>query len=192
MFEVLYCGRVTVSHKSAPPSLIDDAIERFKAHEQEVQKKSLEMSKRHFSCEDKLDCIPTESKDSQTAQSSSLDALDSSGYQSSGSGSVSSVLTGDSDKDWELLPQERERTGSGASVNSRSSVNSDGPRSTKPTLKRQDTFVKLVTSRETSHNRTMVFQIGKSALTLISTDRKSFALTKKFTEISYCSQVSHD
>ncbi|XP_071847402.1 TBC1 domain family member 4-like isoform X2 [Apostichopus japonicus] len=188
MFEVLYCGRVTVSHKSAPPSLIDDAIEKFKAHEQEVQKKSLESAKKHYSCEDQLDRLSSDSKECQTTQFHSLDGLDTSGSPSSNSGSVNSVLTSDSDKDWELLPQERERAGSGASVNSRTSVNSDGPRSTRPTLRRQDTFLKLVTSRETSHNRTMVFQIGKSALTLISTDKKSFALTKKFTEISFCSQ----
>lgn len=190
MFEVLYCGRVTVSHKSAPPSLIDNAIEKFKAHEQEVQKKSLESAKKHYSCEDQLDRLSSDSKECQTTQFHSLDGLDTSGSPSSNSGSVNSVLTSDSDKEWELLPQERERAGSGASVNSRTSVNSDGPRSTRPTLRRQDTFLKLVTSRETSHNRTMVFQIGKSALTLISTDKKSFALTKKFTEISFCSQVS--
>lgn len=191
MFEVLYCGRVTVSHKSAPPTLIDDAIEKFKAHEQELQKKSLEASrKRHFSCEDQLDRIDSDSKECQTPHSQSLDQLDSSGSQSSTSGSVSSIPTSDSEKDGDLLPVERERSGSGASVNSRSSVNSDGPRSVRPTVKRQDTFLRLVTSKVTSHNRTMVFQIGRSALTLISTDKKSFALTKKFTEISFCSQVS--
>ncbi|KAJ8028222.1 TBC1 domain family member 1 [Holothuria leucospilota] len=189
MFEVLYCGRVTVSHKSAPPTLIDDAIEKFKAHEQELQKKSLEASrKRHFSCEDQLDRIDSDSKECQTPHSQSLDQLDSSGSQSSTSGSVSSIPTSDSEKDGDLLPVERERSGSGASVNSRSSVNSDGPRSVRPTVKRQDTFLRLVTSKVTSHNRTMVFQIGRSALTLISTDKKSFALTKKFTEISFCSQ----
>lgn len=34
-FEVLYCGRVTVTHKKAPSSLIDDCIEKFSLHEQQ-------------------------------------------------------------------------------------------------------------------------------------------------------------
>lgn len=29
-FEVLFCGRVTVAHKKAPPALIDECIEKFK------------------------------------------------------------------------------------------------------------------------------------------------------------------
>lgn len=28
-FEVLFCGRVTVAHKNAPPALIDECIEKF-------------------------------------------------------------------------------------------------------------------------------------------------------------------
>lgn len=34
-FEVLYCGKVTVTHKKAPASLIDDCIEKFSLHEQQ-------------------------------------------------------------------------------------------------------------------------------------------------------------
>ncbi|KAF3825755.1 hypothetical protein GH733_006582, partial [Mirounga leonina] len=34
-FEVLYCGKVTVAHKKAPSSLIDDCIEKFSLHEQQ-------------------------------------------------------------------------------------------------------------------------------------------------------------
>lgn len=34
-FEVLYCGKVTVTHKKAASSLIDDCIEKFNLHEQQ-------------------------------------------------------------------------------------------------------------------------------------------------------------
>lgn len=34
-FEVLYCGRVIVTHKKAPSSLIDDCKEKFSLHEQQ-------------------------------------------------------------------------------------------------------------------------------------------------------------
>lgn len=34
-FEVLYCGKVTVNHKKAPCTLIDDCIDLFRQHESE-------------------------------------------------------------------------------------------------------------------------------------------------------------
>lgn len=34
-FEVLYCGKVTVAHKKAPSTLIDDCIEKFNQHERQ-------------------------------------------------------------------------------------------------------------------------------------------------------------
>lgn len=34
-FEVLYCGKVTVNHKKAPSTLIDDCIDLFRQHESE-------------------------------------------------------------------------------------------------------------------------------------------------------------
>lgn len=34
-FEVLYCGKVTVAHKKAPSTLIDECIEKFSLHERQ-------------------------------------------------------------------------------------------------------------------------------------------------------------
>lgn len=34
-FEVLYCGKVTVNHKKAPSTLIDDCVDLFRQHESE-------------------------------------------------------------------------------------------------------------------------------------------------------------
>ncbi|KAG9349555.1 hypothetical protein JZ751_028002 [Albula glossodonta] len=34
-FEVLYCGKVTVAHKKAPSTVIDDCIDKFRKHEEE-------------------------------------------------------------------------------------------------------------------------------------------------------------
>ncbi|XP_078682785.1 TBC1 domain family member 1-like isoform X5 [Branchiostoma floridae x Branchiostoma belcheri] len=48
-FEVIYCGKVVVSHTKAPPTLIDDTIEKFKIHDAEKlkqQKKRLGSSSR--------------------------------------------------------------------------------------------------------------------------------------------------
>lgn len=40
-FEVLYCGKVTVSHKKAPSTLIDDCIDKFRQHE--IERKRLRL-----------------------------------------------------------------------------------------------------------------------------------------------------
>nr|CAH1267700.1 TBC1D1 [Branchiostoma lanceolatum] len=48
-FEVIYCGKVVVSHTKAPPTLIDDTIDKFKIHDAEKfkqQKKSVENDKK--------------------------------------------------------------------------------------------------------------------------------------------------
>uniref|UniRef100_A0A8D3CER2 TBC1 domain family member 4 n=1 Tax=Scophthalmus maximus TaxID=52904 RepID=A0A8D3CER2_SCOMX len=40
-FEVLYCGKVTVGHKKAPSTLVDDCIDKFRQHE--VERKRLRL-----------------------------------------------------------------------------------------------------------------------------------------------------
>ncbi len=40
-FEVLYCGKVTVNHKKAPSTLIDDCIDKFRQHE--IERKRLRL-----------------------------------------------------------------------------------------------------------------------------------------------------
>uniref|UniRef100_A0AAQ6A6Y7 TBC1 domain family member 4 n=1 Tax=Amphiprion ocellaris TaxID=80972 RepID=A0AAQ6A6Y7_AMPOC len=40
-FEVLYCGKVTVGHKKAPSTLIDDCIDKFRQHE--IERKRLRL-----------------------------------------------------------------------------------------------------------------------------------------------------
>ncbi|XP_035681037.1 TBC1 domain family member 1-like isoform X4 [Branchiostoma floridae] len=50
-FEVIYCGKVVVSHTKAPPTLIDDTIDKFKIHDAEKlkqQKKPADNGKRRL------------------------------------------------------------------------------------------------------------------------------------------------
>ncbi|XP_078602048.1 TBC1 domain family member 4-like isoform X23 [Branchiostoma floridae x Branchiostoma japonicum] len=50
-FEVIYCGKVVVSHTKAPPTLIDDTIDKFKIHDAEKlkqQKKPADNEKRRL------------------------------------------------------------------------------------------------------------------------------------------------
>ncbi len=193
MFEVLYCGRVAVSHKRAPPSLIDDTIERFKQHELDLQKKRLSyMRKRHYSAGDqdaptidhndkpKPPVLSSQSEDKSTnylQASHSIDGLsDSSSVSSDSSSAISQNVFLGKDGFYNVVKEEmRIRAGSTGSRDVRKM--------------RCDSDSSARSPEETGHNRTMLFQIGKTMLTLISPDQKSFMLTKKFREISFCSQV---
>ena len=200
MYEVLYCGRVAVSHKRAPPSLIDDTIERFKQHELDLQKKRLSyMRKRHYSAGDqdapnldgdkpKVPIKTTQSEDKTSSSVMSSLSVDDKSINSI-SDSCSSISSADSsaaipsnvftgkDAFYNVVKEEmRLRAGSTGSPMVHK------PRSDSDSVTHQD-------ASETGHNRTMLFQIGKAMLTLISPDQKSFMLTKKFKDISFCSQV---
>ncbi|XP_071786587.1 TBC1 domain family member 1-like [Asterias amurensis] len=204
MFEVLYCGRVTVSHKRAPPTLIDDTIEKFNVHEIETKKKKLAVTrKRHFSSGDQNGIISPSSDDASMATASvDTDRLSMEDTASSVSSEsiTSSPLNPDADgdsigsrssqKDMAnvlLSPVTRDRVSSAGagSLKHLDGGYGDTLSSASSTTSTTSAETKVLTS---GHNRTMLFQIGKTMLTLISPDKKSFMLTKKFNDISFCSQ----
>lgn len=65
-FEVLYCGKVTVAHKKAPSTLIDDCIEKFSLHERQRLKLLNEQRSNESSldlplCEENVPASPLDS-----------------------------------------------------------------------------------------------------------------------------------
>ncbi|XP_022084449.1 TBC1 domain family member 1-like [Acanthaster planci] len=198
MFEVMYCGRVTVTHKRAPPTLIDDTIEKFNVHEMETRKKRLGTRKRHFSFGDQNGTSPVGEPPEGSTESDRLSSEDTTSSVSSDSlvSSPPNVLDTDGDtasnssrasqQDTQLSPVARDRVSSaGAAVLKHHNVGHTDSTSSTASISSTAANGESVTS---GHNRTMLFQIGKSMLTLISPDKKSFMLTKKFNEISFCSQ----
>eukprot|EP00057_Strongylocentrotus_purpuratus_P021768 XP_011676242.1 PREDICTED: TBC1 domain family member 4-like isoform X2 [Strongylocentrotus purpuratus] len=204
MFEVLYCGKISVSHKRAPPTFIDESIEKFKEHEMMIQRR-----KRHFSSDDRK----RSSSDTSQRKSSSLDIVEEDIPKSHSDIHLPSVIQNiqnNNSNDSRLSPEmqrklslplvdtpvsrldpELPRKNSLPLSGSESQDDVDSAATTGRTfgtLLRTDSYAKLMAAKESTHNRTMVFQIGRSALTVISLDKKSFALTKKFSEISFCSQ----
>uniref|UniRef100_A0A8B9G983 TBC1 domain family member 4 n=1 Tax=Amazona collaria TaxID=241587 RepID=A0A8B9G983_9PSIT len=121
-FEVLYCGKVTVAHKKAPSSLIDDCIEKFSLHERQRLKLLNEQRNNESSldlplCEGNAPASPLGSPFEEHASA------------------PSHVQPSDSEK-----------------------------------------------------NRTMLFQVGRFEVNVISPDTKSVVLEKNFKDISSCSQ----
>uniref|UniRef100_A0A673I0B8 TBC1 domain family member 4 n=1 Tax=Sinocyclocheilus rhinocerous TaxID=307959 RepID=A0A673I0B8_9TELE len=125
-FEVLYCGKVTVNHKKAPSTLIDDCIDKFRQHE--IERKHLRLLNGQRSSTE----APVEFIVGDDPLSSSLCEVD-----------------------------EPERHAS-------------APNNVQPS--------------DADKNRTMLFQVGRFEVNLISPDTKSVVLEKNFKDISSCSQ----
>lgn len=129
-FEVLYVGKIRINNRKIPESFIDDALDKFRIHEQEKN---------------------SSNNSPQSSNASSIDILRR--------GSVDSTVSHD---------------GSEA-----------GNSATTPAENEQNT---TPTKHSDEHNRTMVLQVGRNDLRLISPDRKLVLLHKQHRDIASCVQ----
>ncbi|XP_010708601.1 TBC1 domain family member 1 isoform X6 [Meleagris gallopavo] len=174
-FEVLFCGRVTVAHKNAPPALIDECIEKFN----------------HASC--------TKKSDSDSSSQQHETANNSGGFSFSDKfRSVFQPLMGEEE---EKRPIRKSFSQPGlrslafkkdfqeGSHRSNSFVRSFEEDAISLNLKSQLIYGhSVVQPTDIAENRTMLFTIGQSEVYLISPDTKKVAIEKSFKEISFCSQ----
>ncbi|XP_015717981.1 TBC1 domain family member 1 isoform X6 [Coturnix japonica] len=174
-FEVLFCGRVTVAHKNAPPALIDECIEKFN----------------HASC--------TKKSDSNSSSQQHETANNSGGFSFSNKfRSVFQPLMGEEE---EKRPIRKSFSQPGlrslafkkdfqeGSHRSNSFVRSFEEDAISLNLKSQLIYGhSVVQPTDIAENRTMLFTIGQSEVYLISPDTKKVAIEKSFKEISFCSQ----
>ncbi|XP_043369906.1 TBC1 domain family member 1 isoform X3 [Dermochelys coriacea] len=174
-FEVLFCGRVTVAHKNAPPALIDECIEKFN----------------HVSCTKKLE-FNSLSQQCKTANNSGGLSF---------SDKLRSVFQPLVSEEEEKRPIRKSYSQPGlhsfsfkrdfqdGSCKSNSFASSFDETETSLNLKRQLSYGhNVVQPTDIAGNRTMLFTIGQSEVYLISPDTKKVALEKSFKEISFCSQ----
>uniref|UniRef100_A0A6I8NIL1 TBC1 domain family member 1 n=1 Tax=Ornithorhynchus anatinus TaxID=9258 RepID=A0A6I8NIL1_ORNAN len=174
-FEVLFCGRVTVAHKKAPPALIDECIEKFN----------------HISCSRKAESDST-SRSLQASNSSeglSLSEKFRSAFQS-GNG-----------EEGDRRPIRKSCSQPGLRSLAFKKEFQDGSHRTSSLFRSfEGNDIEshllgghnIVQPTDIEENRTMLFTIGQSAVFLISPDTKKVALEKSFKEISFCSQgISH-
>ncbi|XP_074003425.1 TBC1 domain family member 1 [Numenius arquata] len=174
-FEVLFCGRVTVAHKNAPPALIDECIEKFN----------------RASCTKKSDCNSS-SQQHETANNFG-------GF--SFSSKFRSVFQPLVSEEEEKRPMRKSFSQPGlrsfafkkdlqeGSHRSNSFVRSFEEDAISLNLKSQLLYGhSVVQPTDIAENRTMLFTIGQSEVYLISPDTKKVAIEKSFKEISFCSQ----
>uniref|UniRef100_A0A673I1R5 TBC1 domain family member 4-like n=1 Tax=Sinocyclocheilus rhinocerous TaxID=307959 RepID=A0A673I1R5_9TELE len=197
-FEVLYCGKVTVNHKKAPSTLIDDCIDKFRQHE--IERKHLRLLNGQRSSTE----APVEFIVGDDPLSSSLCEVDEpepnlneEELSEVGNGNLdmtSSSSTGNLLGSFECILED---SGFGEQQEIRTRCNSlagglqKRPRETGKgsTRRRHASAPNNVQPSDADKNRTMLFQVGRFEVNLISPDTKSVVLEKNFKDISSCSQV---
>ncbi|NXO89452.1 TBCD1 protein, partial [Certhia brachydactyla] len=174
-FEVLFCGRVTVAHKNAPPALIDECIEKFN----------------RASC--------TKNSDFNSSSQQHETANNFGGF--SFSSKLRSVFQPLVNEEEEKRPIRKSFSQPGlrsfafkkdfqeGNLTSSSFVRSFEEDAISLNLKSQLIYGhSVVQPTDIAENRTMLFTIGQSEVYLISPDTKKVAIEKSFKEISFCSQ----
>uniref|UniRef100_A0A673KQM2 TBC1 domain family member 4 n=1 Tax=Sinocyclocheilus rhinocerous TaxID=307959 RepID=A0A673KQM2_9TELE len=168
-FEVLYCGKVTVNHKKAPSTLVDDCIDKFRQHE--IERKRLRLLNGQRSSTE----APVEFIMGDDPLSSSLCKVD--------------------ELETNLIEEELSEKGNGK-LDLTSSSNTGSLLGVFPECILEDSDFgerhasepNNVQPSDADKNRTMLFQVGRFEVNLISPDTKSVVLEKNFKEISSCSQ----
>uniref|UniRef100_A0A8C9R3X6 TBC1 domain family member 4 n=1 Tax=Scleropages formosus TaxID=113540 RepID=A0A8C9R3X6_SCLFO len=191
-FEVLYCGKVMVAHKKAPSTLIDDCMDKFRHHEVERKRLHLLNGKRSSvdSCVEFIvgdgelggrlgpgDVAAREEDEGNEEKATGEKGLSSSPSLSSLRGALPDCILEDSGP--EEQPEFRAR------------CNSLKPRETGymvPERRRHASAPSHVQPSDAEKNRTMLFQVGRFEVNLISPESKTVVLERNFKDISSCLQ----
>uniref|UniRef100_A0A8B9HTC6 TBC1 domain family, member 4 n=1 Tax=Astyanax mexicanus TaxID=7994 RepID=A0A8B9HTC6_ASTMX len=191
-FEVLYCGKVMVAHKKAPSTLIDDCIDKFRQHEVERKRQRL-LNGQRGSSETVEFIVGDDPLSSSLIEEAEAEAGDQAKVSNGKLGSSPSVgsLRGAfpecilEDSGFEEQQEFRTRCNSLAGGMQSRSVQAGAKG---PTRRRHASAPNNVQPSDADKNRTMLFQVGRFEVNLISPDSKTVVLEKNFKDISSCSQ----
>ncbi|XP_075774999.1 TBC1 domain family member 4 isoform X2 [Pelodiscus sinensis] len=190
-FEVLYCGKVTVAHKKAPSTLIDDCIEKFSLHERQrlkllSEQRSTDSSSDLTLYEGDVPASPSDSPFEEVDGSNAAIGIFTIGGQTNLAGArVSFPERILEDSGFDEQQEFRSRCSSLTAVMQKRVH--DTSLKTQP-RRRHASAPSHVQPSDSEKNRTMLFQVGRFEINLISPDTKSVVLEKNFKDISSCSQ----
>ncbi|XP_043748373.1 TBC1 domain family member 4 isoform X2 [Cervus elaphus] len=191
-FEVLYRGRVTVTHKKAPSSLIDDCIEKFSLHEQQRMRlqgepRAGDSGEDQAGPEARTPASPADVLLEEGAGVADVHPVFPAAPSQPGPSS-SRVCCPErilEDSGFDEQQEFRSRCSSVTGVLQRKvHENSQKPQP----RRRHASAPSHVQPSDSEKNRTMLFQVGRFEINLISPDTKSVVLEKNFKDISSCSQ----
>uniref|UniRef100_A0AAX7VAS9 TBC1 domain family member 4 n=1 Tax=Astatotilapia calliptera TaxID=8154 RepID=A0AAX7VAS9_ASTCA len=173
-FEVLYCGKVGIGAYKAPSTLVDDCIDKFRQHEIERKRVRL-LNEQHWSISIRSIFMFDVSDPGK--------GILSSGSQSNLRGAFPESIQEDSGFE---EPQEF-RTRCSSMVGSLQRKPGEGIVMVS-TRRRHASAPNHVQPSDADKNRTMLFQVGRFEVNLISPDSKTVVLEKNFKDISSCCQ----
>ncbi|XP_048094959.1 TBC1 domain family member 4 isoform X4 [Alosa alosa] len=211
-FEVLYRGKVTVAHKKAPATLVDDCIDKFRQHEVERKRLRLLNGQRGSTESAPVEFIvgddplgaafsSTESPEGGDSAEGMITVSDPLGggvvFGLSSSASMSSLRgtfpeciledSGFEEQDGQREPvRARCNSLAGSSLQHRKAR--EAALKAAPQRRRHASAPNHVQPSDADKNRTMLFQVGRFEVNLISPDSKTVVLEKNFKDISSCSQ----
>ncbi|TMW50436.1 hypothetical protein DOY81_004489 [Sarcophaga bullata] len=217
-FEVMYVGKIRVSHKRVPFSFIDDALPKFKAYDAQRQRLMQMSSNRKMSINSEGAFVGTgsielksgslkdnEVKEEDEEQAEQEDLKEQEEYNANGNANANAKTK------LEIKIKEEE-TSTGASSSNEEETKSleDNNKENKlpigaGRLMRGISQLEINVKKDVpkqrdrsasygcippyvEQNRTMVFLVGRSDLRLISPDRKQVLLYKDFKDVASCAQ----
>ncbi|KAM6986739.1 TBC1 domain family member 4 isoform 2-T2 [Aplochiton taeniatus] len=197
-FEVLYCGKVTVGHKKAPATLIDDCIDKFRQHELERkrtrllsgQRGSSESASGEFTLEGDADPLSSSLSEGQEDSDGLQMEAFTNGKNLSNSPSLGNLRGAFPEcilEDSGFEEQQEFRTRCSSLAGSLQRKPREGVIKA-PARRRHASAPNHVQPSDADKNRTMLFQVGRFEVNLISPDSKTVVLEKIFKDISSCSQ----
>ncbi|XP_012217772.1 TBC1 domain family member 1 isoform X2 [Linepithema humile] len=197
-FEVFYVGKIKVSNPKVQESFIDDALIRFRVHVLEKSRSSTSN-------------LLTECRLQRQAVTSSINRRNSTESTASESGSIENVSGNSTIPNVNPLGVPPVLSGSvetfpRTSANSADNDSRNGNRTSESSTNSNITVPEVMRNRAAStgsvlggrrdsgakgnedHNRTMVFEVGRNDLRLISPDRKRIVLHKHLKDVASCAQ----
>ncbi|KAM8976428.1 TBC1 domain family member 4 isoform 2-T2 [Pelodytes ibericus] len=191
-FEVLYCGKVVIAHVKVASTLVDDCIEKFSQHER--QRLKLLSEQRNSDSSSDFALTETDLPFSPSENPFQEQDTEDNGITSSGSHSGMFTVGSQSnlacprvsfpEKILEDFEDQQEFRSRCSSVTIQKKVH-DGKI---PPRRRHASAPSHVQPSDSEKNRTMLFQVGRFEINLISPDSKTVVLEKNFKDISSCSQ----
>ncbi|XP_053671360.1 TBC1 domain family member 4 [Anopheles nili] len=217
-FEVLYVGKIKVSHKRVPYTFIDDALPKFKAYDAEKLRQQQEATKKQSTPVGGEPATDTEGEDRsnevtppttddppevfQGRRMSQFDLPtrkieDGSVRESTASGNEEGSLQAEENftkeqQQQQQQQQQQEQNQPQPPLLSIAAVSTKESKSSSPQDEdapvRRDRSASIGSIPVVEQNRTMVFLIGQTDLRLISPDRKQVLLHKGFRDVASCAQ----
>lgn len=203
-FEVLYIGKIKVWQKKVPATFIDDALEKFRVHELEKNKIRLLGSIGRLQSEDNIlrrgstDSTPNETSTGDSAPTAPTGPLlRSMSYHSNILQKQNTLKSEDREVDVTKLTSiaavtDEHENSNGQDEKNNSHNNSGGSSSSESELTQREASPNPKDFKSSvdmdDHNRTMVLQVDRTDLRLISPDRKVILLHKHHKDITTCVQ----